>query len=91
MTNSSDPISSIQSIHLGLPPSCLEFCPIHPSYFLVGTYNLQKDDEVADAHEGGAGDEDTAGEQDGSQQVVNPKLQSRNGSILVFNLTKEGL
>ena len=85
MTNPNDPISSIQSIHLDLPPSCLEFCPIHPSYFLVGTYNLQKDDVAADPHDEVAEDGET------EKEAVTAKLQSRNGSIIVFNLDKERL
>ena len=28
---------------LDLPPSCIEFVPGFPKYFIVGTYNLQKD------------------------------------------------
>jgi len=92
MPNPDDPISSLQSIHLDLPPSCLEFCPIHPSYFLVGTYNLQKDDVAADPHDGGPEDGETEEHiQDSSQQAVAAKLQSRNGSIIVFNLDKERL
>jgi diphthamide biosynthesis protein 7 len=37
-------IVSHQSLTLDLTPSCLEFSPLHPSYFLVGTYDLQKGD-----------------------------------------------
>lgn len=36
---------SQRSLTLELPPSCLEFCPLQPSYFLVGTYNLDKGSE----------------------------------------------
>ncbi len=46
---SADPISSTQTVVLGLPPSCVEFCPAHPEYFVVGTYNLERDSESDDA------------------------------------------
>ncbi|KAB5542623.1 hypothetical protein GE09DRAFT_248144 [Coniochaeta sp. 2T2.1] len=51
MENDGMPIASQASLTLELPPSCLEFSPLLPSYFLVGTYNLQKND-------GEAGDDD---------------------------------
>ncbi len=37
-------IESRESLQLELPPSCVEFSPAHPSYFLVGTYYLQSED-----------------------------------------------
>lgn len=42
-----EPISSIEWQTLDLPPSCIEFCPAHPDYFCVGTYNLEKDEARA--------------------------------------------
>ncbi|KAH8891668.1 hypothetical protein GQ53DRAFT_746665 [Thozetella sp. PMI_491] len=42
-------ISSITSLGLELPPSCVEFSPLDPTYFLVGTYYLQQDGGSADA------------------------------------------
>ncbi|KAK4140099.1 uncharacterized protein C8A04DRAFT_15253 [Dichotomopilus funicola] len=36
-------VQSRVSLILDLPPSCVEFCPAFPSYFLVGTYSLQAD------------------------------------------------
>ncbi|KAI1863669.1 hypothetical protein JX265_008886 [Neoarthrinium moseri] len=59
---------------LELPPSCIEFCPAHPSYFVVGTYNLQK--EEADAARDGAAQ--------GEQPTNQP--QTRTGSLVVFRL-----
>ncbi|KAM7194620.1 hypothetical protein V8F33_007172 [Rhypophila sp. PSN 637] len=79
MASQGEQISSIQSTQLDLPPSCLEFCPIHPSYFLVGTYNLQKNDAPADEREL---DEE-------EEQQATTRLQSRSGSILVFNLIED--
>lgn len=35
-------ISSKASLVLQLPPSCMQFCPQHPQLFVIGTYNLDK-------------------------------------------------
>lgn len=72
-------ISSRQSIVLDLPPSCLEFCPAHPSYLAVGTYNLQKEEQQQQG-------EDENDQED--QKTI--KSQSRNGSIIVFQLREDG-
>ncbi|KAF3059103.1 Diphthine methyltransferase [Trichoderma lentiforme] len=70
------PIASLRSLVLDLPPSCAEFCPAHPEYLVVGTYNLQKDDtEPAPAQEGDENDDTAA-----------PKPQSRNGSLIVLKV-----
>lgn len=42
-------IRSLGSEVLDLPPSCLEFSTKWPNYFVVGTYNLQKDEEAQEA------------------------------------------
>jgi diphthamide biosynthesis protein 7 len=42
MADHGQEIASQRSLTLDLPPSCLEFSPLSPSYFLIGTYNLQK-------------------------------------------------
>ncbi|KAK1981859.1 hypothetical protein LZ30DRAFT_591799 [Colletotrichum cereale] len=66
-------VASKQSLVLDLPPSCIEFCLSHPHYFVVGTYNLVKDEEPP--NEAG----------DAGSSVVK-KTQSRNGSLVVFRL-----
>ncbi|KAJ4411349.1 hypothetical protein N0V82_009000 [Gnomoniopsis sp. IMI 355080] len=78
-------ISSIQSMILDLPPSCIEFCPAYPDLFVVGTYNLEKSEESQ-----------TAGNQTPEEQEEDPQAsgttkqpQSRNGSIILFQL-REG-
>ncbi|KAK4159635.1 hypothetical protein QBC43DRAFT_247026 [Cladorrhinum sp. PSN259] len=80
-----DPKTLVQSIwsqELDLPPSCVEFCPAHPSYFLVGTYNLEKDKvDETEANEARENDDD-----DDVQAARTKKVQSRNGSILTFQL-----
>ncbi|KAK2003063.1 hypothetical protein LX36DRAFT_697152 [Colletotrichum falcatum] len=66
-------VASKQSLVLDLPPSCIEFCPLHPTYFVVGTYNLVKDEEPPN-------------ESDDAGSSVANKTQNRNGSLLVFRL-----
>lgn len=74
-----NPINSLRSITLELPPSCIEFCPAYPEFFVVGTYNLQKE-------EPDVGDSAMLGEEDeGTQHGKQP--QSRNGSLVLFALT----
>lgn len=71
-------ISSTQSMTLDLPPSCVEFCPSHPSFFVVGTYYLEKTDEGTQNNKN-----------DGEEELSETKTaqpQSRNGSIIVFRL-----
>lgn len=68
------PIKPKATLILDLPPSCLLFSPTHPDFFVVGTYNLQKDDTSA-----GPSDEDPKAEDA-------KKPQSRNGSLVVFRL-----
>lgn len=78
---------------LALPPSCIEFCPAHPDYVLVGTYNLQQDGEdyTGTANVPG-GDEKIQGsvevkEEPDDRQGGMPatKEQSRNGSLVLFH------
>lgn len=82
MAAPSEVLASDFSEQLDLPPSCVEFCPAHPSYFLVGTYNLQQSDaqgtdKSRDEDEDAV---DPTGEQPGRQR------QNRDGSIVVFRL-----
>jgi hypothetical protein len=69
-------ISSQDSVLLDLPPCCVEFCPGWPSYFVVGTYNLVKDESSADGNSSSD-----------SKSSTEPKTQSRNGSLIVFKAT----
>ncbi|KAK1248141.1 hypothetical protein MKX08_006361 [Trichoderma sp. CBMAI-0020] len=71
------PIASLRSLILDLPPSCAEFCPAHPEYLVVGTYNLQKDDNA----EAAALDAQEVGDAPAA-----PKPQSRNGSLVVLKI-----
>jgi diphthamide biosynthesis protein 7 len=42
-------VKPICSTILDLPPSCIEFVPGFPEWFVVGTYNLQKDVDIGSA------------------------------------------
>lgn len=77
------PIPPTRSLTLDLPPSCMQFCPLHPAYFVVGTYNLQKDDNAGgQVHH--VGSEDDSG-------TIAKKPQSRDGSLVVFRVDGEDL
>ncbi|OAR05911.1 hypothetical protein LLEC1_04087 [Akanthomyces lecanii] len=71
--NAAPVLESTQSLTLDLPPSCLQFCRRFPGCFVIGTYNLQRE-------EGGLDEADDSAEK---------KTQSRNGSLLVFSLGDE--
>ena len=73
-------ISSIQSLILDLPPSCIEFCPVARDYFVVGTYFLEKKEQEATA-------EDTAeNNNDEESEEVEKKPQTRTGSLILFKV-----
>ncbi|KAF7540500.1 hypothetical protein G7054_g1395 [Neopestalotiopsis clavispora] len=65
-------MKSLVTLTLELPPSCIEFCPAFPEYFVIGTYDLQKD-------EGAQANEETSAT---NQQ----QSQTRHGSLVTFRL-----
>ncbi|KAM3498190.1 hypothetical protein MY10362_008476 [Beauveria mimosiformis] len=69
-------LKSIHSQTLESPPSCLQFCRKYTSYFVIGTYNLQRE-------EGGAAEIVEA------EPSIEKKSQNRNGSLLVFDIGEE--
>lgn len=69
-------VSSKVSLTLDLPPSCIQFCPAHPELFVVGTYNLERDQT--------AGQTDAGDGEEGDDSAKTP--QSRNGSLLVYRI-----
>jgi diphthamide biosynthesis protein 7 len=68
-------ITSKAVVTLELPPSCAQFCPAHPEYFVIGTYNLKAGDGE------GGGD---AGHVATKDSGTFAEYQSRNGSLVVF-------
>ncbi|PNY25437.1 Protein MSN5 [Tolypocladium capitatum] len=77
------PVPPTRSLTLDLPPSCMQFCPLHPAYFVVGTYNLQKDDN--------AGDQVRHGDSEDDNGATAKKPQSRDGSLVVFRVDGDEL
>jgi len=82
MSDQARTVSLSQSLVLDLPPSCIEFCPAYPDYFIVGTYNLQKDENREPVVEDGE-DEPSIGPA--------KRVQSRNGSVMVFCLQDDAV
>ncbi len=81
-------IRSLRSQTLDLPPSCVEFCPAFPSYFLVGTYSLQPDQATSTENASSGPTPDTDSDTEGDGEPTQPKQpQSRNGSIIAFKLS----
>lgn len=78
----SNVISSQVSLVLDLPPSCIQFSPAHPEYFVVGTYNLEKNDTT---------NEETVDEEKEDETSASKTPQSRNGSLIVFKVEGNGL
>jgi hypothetical protein len=74
---------SISSQILDLPPSCVEFCPAFPSYFLVGTYSLETQTQNAGPS---SGDVESDDDERGGQSTQPKQPQSRNGSIIAFQI-----
>lgn len=80
----SSPIEAIFSTVLDLPPSCVEFSPLSPELFVVGTYNLES--EVA------AQATDENGDREENDETPHSKtVQSRNGSLILFQISDETL
>ncbi|KAI6747571.1 hypothetical protein HG530_015804 [Fusarium avenaceum] len=71
-------ISSKVSLILDLPPSCIQFCPVHPDLFVVGTYNLEKNEQDIQ--------ENKQDSDDGEVVTAIKTPQSRNGSLLVYRV-----
>ncbi|KAI1759252.1 hypothetical protein GGR53DRAFT_514169 [Hypoxylon sp. FL1150] len=69
-------IAPLRSLTLDLPPSCIEFCPTHPDYFIVGTYNLQKEEAATEIPL-----------EEDEQHETRKHVQTRNGSLIAFQLT----
>lgn len=72
-------IASHNSITLDLPPSCIEFSPLHSDCFVVGTYYL----------ESGSGASHTVSIQS-DDQTPRP-VQDRTGSLMLFAIKNQKL
>jgi diphthamide biosynthesis protein 7 len=104
--NASKSITPMVAETLDLPPSCVEFVPwdrntdkpVDDHWFVVGTYNLERDpeDEGHDIQDSVNVQNEEGGSQGGAVDVENEaeesnvppkKLQSRNGSLNLFRIT----
>lgn len=74
-------ISSIRSLILDLPPSCIEFCPSARDYFVVGTYFLEKKEQDASVDE----EEESKNDEDKSEDAEKTP-QTRTGSLVLFKI-----
>jgi len=78
-------IPSVYSTVLELPPSCIEFWPMNPDYFVVGTYHLEKiaaksdDARIQLSNSDTNVNDTTEGDNEATQQ-------NRDGSIMLFRL-----
>ena len=77
-----EPIRSSRTLELELPPSCAQFCRIHPEYLVVGTYSLQSDS---------LGEEAARKEEEEEEEAEAKPPQSRNGSLLIFRIQGEDM
>ncbi|KAL3426128.1 hypothetical protein PVAG01_02919 [Phlyctema vagabunda] len=84
-SGSGDHITQLCSTILDLPPSCIEFSPVAPEYFIVGTYNLQKEENMVPGEEEGNEDSDDPAVQVGKKQ------QSRDGSLILCKIVDGNL
>jgi diphthamide biosynthesis protein 7 len=75
-------ISSIDSQTLDLPPSCIEFSPLNPEYFVVGTYHLAKQEPEPVQNE--------EHEIDTTADEGQP-VQQRTGRIIICHLSNDKL
>lgn len=76
-------IASIQTLFVGKPPCCLEFAPLAPDHFIVGTYNLVQDaarDGLASGEDAETGDEESAAAR---------RKAERNGSLLLCRIVHD--
>lgn len=80
--------TSVVSLTLDLPPSCVAFCPPHPELFVVGTYFLHP--------KGTLSTKDTV--KDSAAETSNacnpssnpsPSEQKRTGSLILFRLGRD--
>lgn len=96
-------IKSLKSEVLDLPPSCLEFSTKYPDYFVVGTYYLEKEEELEDdtskekalaneLEQLALQDGDVTAKDDLNASGKAPATsQNRSGSLLLYQVRNEEL
>ncbi|KAL1968234.1 hypothetical protein VTN77DRAFT_2069 [Rasamsonia byssochlamydoides] len=87
-------ISSSTTIFLDQPPSCLEFCPADPDYFVVGTYLLseerktKKKEQKQKQKQDDGDDNENDGEEEGDENENDEAAvsQRKTGSLQLWKL-----
>lgn len=74
-------ITSLHSLILELPPSCIEFWPLDDQYAVIGTYNLEKGN--AEGQEAG---NDQNNDEEAQNRTIEKKKQERNGSLILIKI-----
>lgn len=72
--------SSLTTVFLDQPPSCLEFCPADPDHFVVGTY-LLSETKTKKQDDGNVAEEE---ENESEEEVVVD--QKKTGSLQLWRL-----
>ena len=84
-------VSSLKSLTLDLPPSCIAFCTTQSQYFVVGTYYLypkehRTAEEAVVQAEDNENAKDSFSDDLGATELDN---QKRTGSLILFQLDGE--
>lgn len=83
-------IRSLSSLVLGLPPSCIAFCPTYPQYLVVGTYFLHpKTNKQAEPQESVSSPrirQDAESEASDDVEEVVAEVQQRSGSLVLYHV-----
>lgn len=74
-------LSSIRTLTLDLPPSCIQFCPGKPHLFVVGTYFL---------HTPPSSDVEASASLNGKIEA-RQAAQKRTGSLVLYELSPENI
>lgn len=74
-------LSSIRSLTLDLPPSCIQFCPGKPHLFVVGTYFL---------HAPPSSEVEVSTSLD-EKIEARQAAQKRTGSLVLYELSPENI
>lgn len=74
-------LSSIRSLTLDLPPSCIQFCPGKPHLFVVGTYFLHA----------APSSEVEASTSPNEKIEARKAVQKRTGSLVLYELSPENI
>lgn len=78
--------SSINSLVLDLPPSCIAFCPTQPDLFAVGTYYLHP--REGSQNKNGISVREEA---EDIQTSITSAPQKRSGNVILFRLENDGV